>query len=70
MVTKTKLILTTMHCGVKVYMIDLKKKTQFEVKWFSDTTKIRLLPGFDYTKRPLILTVRHDSMTVRNLQTF
>lgn len=49
MVTKTKLLLTTMHCGVKVYMIDLKKKTQFEVKWFSDTTKIRLLPGFDYT---------------------
>jgi hypothetical protein len=48
MISKTKLIVTTMHCGVKVYLIDLKKRTQYEIKWFSETTKIRLLPGFDY----------------------
>ena len=70
LITNSKLLVTTMHCGVKVYLIDLKKRTQYEIKWFSDTTKIRFLPGFNYNKRPLILTVQNGMMTVRNMQTF
>ncbi len=48
MISKTKLLVTTMHCGVKVYLIDIKKRTQYEINWFSDTIKIRLLPGFNF----------------------
>ena len=58
-----------MHFGVKLYIIDLKKRSQYEVTWISDTTKVRLLPGFDYQKRPLALNVRHDTIYLRNLQT-
>ncbi len=48
LISKTKILVTTMHFGVKLYMIDLKKRSQYEISWLSDTTKVRLLPGFDY----------------------
>jgi hypothetical protein len=65
--SKTRVMVITMHSGVRVYMIDLKKKIKYEVSWFADTQKIRLMPGFCYKKRPLALTVKYDQTTLRNL---
>jgi hypothetical protein len=69
-ISKTKVLVITMHCGVRSYIIDLKKKRKNELVWFRDTYKVKLLPGFDLSKRPVLMTVCHDLIYLRNLQNF
>lgn len=68
--SRTKVLVITMMLGVKVYMVDLKRKYKYEIPWFSDTSKIKLLPGFNLKTRPLLLIVRYDQLQLRNIQTF
>lgn len=49
-----------MNNGVKTLIFDLKKRIKYEVKGLHDTTKVKLLPHFNYKTMPLALTVRYD----------
>ncbi len=65
---KDRVMIITMQAGVRVLVVDLKRRAQYELKWWADTQKVRVLPCFDLKLRPLVLTVRHDQLTLRNLQ--
>jgi hypothetical protein len=65
---KNRVLIITMQNGVRVLIVDLKRRAQYELKWWADTQRVKLLPWFNYKGRPLVLTVKFDTIYLRNLQ--
>ena len=59
-ITKTKFVAVTIisgFSGVRIVVCDIKKRSIYDVNWFKNTTKIRLLPSFNDKEYPLILQI-------------
>lgn len=66
--TRDKVLVITMSEGVRVILIDLKRRSRVELKGLRDTNKLRLMPYFDMRRRPLALAMRYEQAAIRNLQ--
>ena len=65
---KNTLIAIVSDGRVKVVMINLKRKSLCELKWFKDSTKLHLMSWSHKTLYPMLFHIQHDTLYLRNFQ--